>query len=77
MAKREDINTILSKWSKGEITIEEANKQLADIDAGISLNTNKKGNALVDSGTGSMDVANVVDGKIEGGSVPSRLLSVS
>lgn len=70
MAKREDINAILAKWSKGEITTEEANKQLKEIDAGISLNPNKKGNALIDSGVGSMDVANVVDGKLEGGSAP-------
>lgn len=70
MAMREDINVILKKWSDGELTTEEANKQLKDIDAGISLNPDKKGNALIDSGVGSMDVANVVDGKLEGGSAP-------
>lgn len=66
--KREDINEILFKWGKGQLTTEEANKQLAG--TGLAINPNKTGNAMVDSGIGSMDPVNVVDGKIVGGSAP-------
>lgn len=66
---------ILKKYAKGELSVEEANTALAEIDAGVYLDPDKNvltedeirnGTAgLLDTGTASLDKVQIVNGELE------------
>lgn len=64
-----DTSMILKKYSDGEFTMEEANKELEKIGSNIRLGK-KTGNAWIDDGCGG-ELCTVKDGKIVGGNVSS------
>ena len=55
---------ILRDYGAGKLTVEEANQKLKDAGSNVYLNPNKSGNAMLDTGTGSLDPVTVVDGKL-------------
>lgn len=55
---------ILRDYGAGKLTVEEANQKLKDAGSNVYLNPNKPGNAMLDTGTGSLDPVTVVDGKL-------------
>lgn len=64
MAMNETILKILRDYGDGKITIEEANEKLAAAGSNVHLDPNKPGNAMLDTGTGTLDPVTVVDGKL-------------
>ena len=62
-----NIETIILDGIKNEKTYDEINKELEGAGSPVRLNTNKKGNALLDTGTGSLDPVTVENGKLTNG----------
>lgn len=62
-----DIETIILDGVKNGKTYDEINKELEEAGSTVRLNANKKGNAFLDTGTGSLDPVTVVDGKLTNG----------
>lgn len=62
------ITEILRKYGAGELTVEEANKQLKEAGSNVYLNPNKTGNAWLDDGLGGETIT-IKDGKIVGGGI--------
>lgn len=68
----ENINKIISDYTAGEMTLEEANAALTEIGAGVLLDPAKNvigpGEedrfGLLDTGTGTLDKAEVRDGRL-------------
>lgn len=68
----ENINKIISDYTAGEMTLEEANAALTEIKAGVLLDPAKNvigpGEedrfGLLDTGTGTLDKAEVRDGRL-------------
>ena len=68
-----NIETIILDGIKNEKTYEEINKELEEAGSTVRLNANKKGNAFLDTGTGSLDPVIVENGKVtNGGGVPRQ-----
>lgn len=64
---------IIAAYTMGNISLEEANRRLAEAGAGFTLDPDRckltpemaaKGYCLLDTGTGSYDVVRVVDGQL-------------
>lgn len=62
-----DIYEIIKKGEQEGKTFAEINKDLEAAGSNVRLNANKTGNALLDTGTGSLDPVTVVDGKLTNG----------
>lgn len=62
-----NIETIILDGVKNGKTYDEINKELEEAGFTVHLNANKTGNALLDTGTGSLDPVTVVDGKLTNG----------
>lgn len=68
----ENINKIISDYTAGEMTLEEANAALTELGAGVLLDPEKNvirpGEedrfGLLDTGTGTLDKAEVRDGRL-------------
>lgn len=77
------IETIIRDYTSGEKTLDEANKALASIGAGVQLDPEKNviqpgeeyAYGLLDTGTGSLDKVRVKGGKLvhSVGNMPARL----
>ena len=68
-----NIETIILNGIKNEKTYEEINKELEEAGSTVRLNANKKGNAFLDTGTGSLDPVIVENGKVtNGGGIPRQ-----
>ena len=65
-------NIILDGLKDGK-TYDEINKELEEAGSTVRLNANKKGNAFLDTGTGSLDPVIVENGKVtNGGGIPRQ-----
>lgn len=62
-----DIYEIIKKGEQEGKTFAEINKDLEAAGSDVRLNANKTGNALLDTGTGTLDPVTVVDGKLTNG----------
>ena len=62
-----DIYEIIKKGEQEGKTFAEINKDLEAAGSNVRLNANKTGNALLDTGTGSLEPVTVVDGKLTNG----------
>lgn len=62
------VTEILRKYGAGELTVEEANKQLKEAGSNVYLNPNKTGNAWMDDGLGG-ETLTVENGKVVGGGI--------
>ena len=62
-----DIYEIIKKGEQEGKTFAEINKDLEAAGSNVRLNANKTGNALLDTGTGTLDPVTVVDGKLTNG----------
>ena len=62
-----DIYEIIKKGEQEGKTFAEINKDLEAAGSSVRLNANKTGNALLDTGTGTLDPVTVVDGKLTNG----------
>ena len=62
-----DIYEIIKKGEQEGKTFAEINQDLEAAGSSVRLNANKTGNALLDTGTGSLDPVTVVDGKLTNG----------
>lgn len=65
------INEIMEKYTKGELTVEDANAALKEAGAKFHLDPDKTGNAWIDDGLGGQ-VCNVENGKVVGGGVADQ-----
>ena len=62
-----NIETIIRDGMAEGKTFAEINKDLEAAGSNVRLNANKPGNAMLDTGTGSLDPVTVVDGKLTNG----------
>lgn len=62
-----DIYEIIKKGEQEGKTFAEINEALEAAGSNVRLNANRTGNALLDTGTGSLDPVTVVDGKLTNG----------
>lgn len=62
-----NIETIIRDGMAEGKTFAEINKDLEAAGSSVRLNANRTGNALLDTGTGSLDPVTVVDGKLTNG----------
>ena len=62
-----NIETIILDGVKNGKTYDEINKELEEAGFPVHLNANKKGNACLDTGTGSLDPVTVENGKLTNG----------
>lgn len=62
-----NIETIIRDGMAEGKTFAEINKDLEAAGSNVRLNANRTGNALLDTGTGSLDPVTVVDGKLTNG----------
>lgn len=68
-----NIETIILDGMKNEKTYDEINKELEEAGSTVRLNANRKGNAFLDTGTGSLDPVTVENGKVtNGGGIPRQ-----
>lgn len=68
-----NIETIILDGVKNGKTYDEINKELEEAGSTVRLNANKKGNAFLDTGTGSLDPVIVENGKVtNGGGIPRQ-----
>lgn len=68
-----NIKTIILDGVKNGKTYDEINKELEEAGSTVRLNANKKGNAFLDTGTGSLDPVIVENGKVtNGGGIPRQ-----
>ena len=68
-----NIETIILDGVKNGKTYDEINKELEEAGFPVHLNANKKGNAFLDTGTGSLDPVIVENGKVtNGGGIPRQ-----
>lgn len=68
-----NIETIILDGMKNGKTYDEINKELEEAGSTVRLNANKKGNAFLDTGTGSLDPVIVENGKVtNGGGIPRQ-----
>ena len=68
-----NIETIILDGVKNGKTYDEINKELEEAGFTARLNANKKGNAFLDTGTGSLDPVIVENGKVtNGGGIPRQ-----
>lgn len=68
-----NIETIILDGVKKDKTYDEINKELEKAGSTVRLNANKKGNAFLDTGTGSLDPVIVENGKVtNGGGIPRQ-----
>ena len=62
-----NIETIILDGMKNGKTYDEINKDLEAAGSSVRLNANRTGNAMLDTGTGTLDPVTVVDGKLTNG----------
>ena len=68
-----NIETIILDGMKNGKTYDEINKELEAAGSNVRLNANRTGNALLDTGTGSLDPVIVENGKVtNGGGIPRQ-----
>ena len=68
-----NIETIILDGMKNGKTYDEINKELEAAGSDVRLNANRTGNAMLDTGTGSLDPVIVENGKVtNGGGIPRQ-----